>query len=64
MSKGKAAETKKSDVDWGTPANNRRAKFHSITKRGLKQLTRETEDRERISGVMGRVSKLGQTGIS
>src|SRR3989442_8079258 len=30
--------------DWGTSDNNRKAKFYSITKRGLKQLTRETED--------------------
>ena len=44
--------------DWGTSENNRKAKFYSITKRGLKQLTRETEDWERISGVIGRVLRL------
>jgi PadR family transcriptional regulator PadR len=44
--------------DWGTSKNNRKAKFYSITKRGLKQLTRETEDWERISGVIGRVLRL------
>jgi transcriptional regulator len=44
--------------DWGTSENNRKAKFYSITKRGLKQLTRETEDWERIAGVIGRVLRL------
>src|SRR5216684_8063821 len=48
--------------DWGTSENNRKAKFYSITKGGLKQLTKETEDWERISGVIGRV--LGQEGLS
>ena len=40
---------------WGTSENNRKAKFYSITKRGLKQLAHETENWERISGVIGRV---------
>ena len=44
--------------DWGTSDNNRKAKFYSITRRGLKQLTRETADWERISGVIGRVLRL------
>jgi transcriptional regulator len=44
--------------DWGTSENNRKAKFYSITKSGLKQLARETEDWERISGVIGRVLRL------
>ncbi len=44
--------------DWGTSENNRKAKFYSITKRGLKQLARETEDWERISGVIGRVLRV------
>jgi PadR family transcriptional regulator PadR len=48
--------------DWGTSENNRKAKFYSITKRGLKQLERETEEWERISGVIGRVLRLeGET---
>jgi len=45
-------------AEWGTSENNRKAKFYSITKRGLKQLTRETEDWERFSGVVGRVLRL------
>ena len=43
---------------WGTSENNRKAKFYSITKRGVKQLAKETEDWERISGVIGRVLLL------
>jgi PadR family transcriptional regulator, regulatory protein PadR len=40
---------------WGASENNRKARFYSITKHGLKQLARETENWERISGVIGRV---------
>jgi PadR family transcriptional regulator len=47
---------------WGTSENNRKAKFYSITKRGLKQLAREAEEWQRISGVIGRV--LSQQGES
>jgi transcriptional regulator len=45
-------------ADWGTSENNRKAKFYSITKSGLKQLARETADWEQISGVIGRVLRL------
>jgi PadR family transcriptional regulator, regulatory protein PadR len=45
-------------ASWGASENNRKAKFYSITKRGLKQLARETEEWERISGVIGRVLRL------
>jgi len=45
-------------AEWGTSEHNRRAKFYSITKRGQKQLELETENWERISGVMGRVLRL------
>jgi DNA-binding PadR family transcriptional regulator len=38
--------------------NNRKAKSYSITKNGLKQLAKETEDWERISGVIGRVLQM------
>lgn len=40
---------------WGTSDNNRKAKFYSITKAGRAQLKAETENWERISGVIGRV---------
>ena len=45
-------------ASWGTSENNRKAKFYSITKSGLKQLARETADWEQISGVIGRVLRL------
>src|SRR4051812_4243129 len=44
--------------DWGISENNRKAKFYSITKSGLKQLAKETADWEQISGVIGRVLRL------
>ena len=31
-------------AEWGASENNRKAKFYSITKSGLKQLAKETED--------------------
>lgn len=40
---------------WGTSENNRRARFYSITRSGRRQLAEETENWERISGVIGRV---------
>ena len=43
---------------WGTSENNRKAKFYSITKAGRKQLLEETENWERIAGVVGRVLKF------
>ena len=42
-------------AEWGTSDNNRKAKFYSITKAGRAQLKAETENWERISGVIGRV---------
>jgi PadR family transcriptional regulator len=45
-------------AEWGVSENNRKAKFYSITKRGQKQLEVETENWERISGVIGRVLRL------
>jgi transcriptional regulator len=44
--------------EWGASENNRKARFYSITRRGLKQLALETENWERISGVIGRVLRL------
>lgn len=48
--------------EWGISENNRKARFYSITKRGLKQLTLESENWERISGVIGRVLRLERQG--
>jgi transcriptional regulator len=43
---------------WGVSENNRRARFYSITSRGMKQLAVETENWERIAAVIGRVLAL------
>jgi len=44
---------------WGTSENNRKAKFYSISKAGRKQLIAETENWERVSGVIGKLLQLG-----
>ncbi len=43
---------------WGVSENNRKARFYSITRSGLKQLAVEEENWERISGVIARVLRL------
>lgn len=43
---------------WGTSENNRKARYYSITKQGAKQLERETENWERVAGVIERVLRL------
>ena len=42
---------------WGTSDNNRRAKFYTITPKGLKQLEAETDRWTRVSGVVDRFLK-------
>ena len=44
---------------WGTSENNRRAKFYAISAAGRRQLRAETENWERVSGVIGRLLQLG-----
>jgi len=43
------------EASWGASENNRKAKFYAITRRGRRQLTAETENWERIAGVIGRL---------
>ena len=45
---------------WGASENNRKAKFYSITRAGRKQLAAETENWERISGVIGRMLQIAE----
>jgi len=40
---------------WGTSDNNRRARYYALTAAGKKQLVREAESWERISGVIARL---------
>jgi PadR family transcriptional regulator, regulatory protein PadR len=39
---------------WGVSESNRRAKFYSLSPRGLKQIQQETENWERIAATMSR----------
>jgi PadR family transcriptional regulator, regulatory protein PadR len=39
---------------WGVSESNRRAKFYSLSQRGLKQIQEETENWERIAATMSR----------
>jgi transcriptional regulator len=43
---------------WGISENNRKARFYTITKAGRRQLTAETDNWERVSGVIGRLLRL------
>jgi PadR family transcriptional regulator PadR len=49
-------------ADWSTSENNRKAKYYTITRSGRKQLAKETENWERISGAIGRVLRLAGRG--
>jgi transcriptional regulator len=46
-------------AEWGASENNRKAKFYSISKAGRKQLIAETENWERVSGLIGKLLQLG-----
>lgn len=46
--------------EWGLSDNNRKAKFYSITKAGRKQLSRETENWDRISSVIVRLLQMAR----
>lgn len=48
--------------EWGTSDNNRKAKFYSITKRGLKQLAEDAAYWHRLSSVMSRVLAMQNEG--
>lgn len=41
--------------EWGVSDNNRKARFYQLTNAGRRQLAAETENWERISGVMARL---------
>ena len=45
-------------ASWGTSDNNRKAKYYAITRAGRKQLAAQTQNWERIAGVMGRLLRL------
>lgn len=45
---------------WGTSENNRKAKFYTITRSGRRQLNLETEEWDRVSGVIARLLGLAR----
>ena len=47
-------------ADWGASENNRRAKFYSLTRSGRKRLRAESENWEKMAGVMGRILRLAE----
>src|SRR5215471_5759263 len=45
---------------WGVSESNRRAKYYALTPAGQRQLTRETENWERVAGIIARLLKSPQ----
>jgi transcriptional regulator len=43
------------EAEWGTSDNNRKAKYYAITARGRKRLGAETENWQRMAGVVQRI---------
>jgi PadR family transcriptional regulator PadR len=46
---------------WGVSENNRRARFYAITRAGRKQLEAEAHNWQRMSGIIARFLKPGET---
>jgi transcriptional regulator len=46
------------ESEWGASANNRRARFYSISRSGRKQLQRETRQWELLAGVIGKLLQV------
>src|SRR5262249_50057261 len=46
---------------WGASENNRKAKFYSITRAGRKRLAAEAENWQRLSDIIARFLKPGET---
>jgi transcriptional regulator len=52
------------DAEWGTSENNRKAKYYEITAGGRKRLVAETENWQRVSGVVQRILGAGNGAAS
>jgi PadR family transcriptional regulator PadR len=48
-------------AEWKTTENNRRAKFYSLTRPGLKQLEMEADNWGRLSSAISHIVKLKET---
>ncbi len=42
-------------AEWGTSANNRKARFYTLTKAGRKQLAKESRKWRRLAAAIGRI---------
>ncbi len=49
-------------AEWGTSANNRKAKFYSITQKGRKHLSDDAAYWRRLATVMGKVLDMQEEG--
>ena len=47
-------------ASWGVSENNRKAKFYAITRAGRRQLATETNNWQRISGVIARLLRIAE----
>ena len=47
-------------ASWGVSKNNRKAKFYAITRAGRRQLATETDNWQRISGVIARLLRIAE----
>jgi PadR family transcriptional regulator PadR len=47
-------------ASWGVSENNRKAKFYAITRAGRRQLAKETDSWQRISGVIARLLRIAE----
>lgn len=47
-------------AEWGTSDHNRRAKYYEITARGRRQLAAETQNWQRVAGVVQRILDAAQ----
>jgi DNA-binding PadR family transcriptional regulator len=43
------------EAEWGVSANNRKARYYSLTKAGRKQLVRETSQWRTLATAIGRI---------
>jgi transcriptional regulator len=48
-------------AEWKQTENNRRAKFYSLTRLGMRQLELETENWQRLSSAISQVIQLSET---
>jgi PadR family transcriptional regulator PadR len=47
-------------ASWGVSENNRKAKFYAITRAGRRQLATETDNWQRLSGVIARLLRTAE----